>query len=285
MQPWHAQLDLRFEQRGTTTVLAHNQHVGPLRVQKALYPESHDVCHAVLVHPPAGVAAGDQLNINIALGKNAHALITTPGATQWYKGQQNQPARMHTHMQLAAGAKLDFLPQENILFDASHAQLHTTVDLDEGASAIGWELCVLGRRASGETWQNASLLQHTHITVGGRGLWLEHSQIDSDSTACKSSVALAEHSAMGTLWAVGSAFNGTAGTEFAQNYAETLPYTPSLKAGVSFVRSNDAGSGVLLLRVLGQNSEAVRACLVAAWLHLRPTVHSVAGVPLRIWAV
>jgi urease accessory protein len=238
MQPWQANLTLRFalsEGSESKTVLANNAHSGPLRVQKALYPEaSHPaVCHAVIVHPPAGIAAGDALAVNLTCEANTHAVISTPGATQWYKSSADAPARMAVQLQLDAQAKLDWLPQENILFDHSHAHLHTHIALHPSASAIGWDVCVLGRGAAGETWQNASLAQRTTITRGEQPLWIEHSQLSSNdvdtvNTGLRhNTAALVGHSIIGTLWAVGE----RASSEQAQTFAVTLPYTTALKAG------------------------------------------------------
>ena len=289
MQAWQAQLDLRFESRASssaafTTVLAHNQHTGPLRVQKALYPEPLDqsICHAIVVHPPAGIAAGDELNINIAVAESAHAVITTPGATQWYKSRPDSPARMTTMLKVATGGKLDYLPQENILFDHSHAQLHTTISLAHGASAIGWDMCALGRRAAGELWQHASLRQRFDLSLGGQTLWLEHSDLSSGSALRNNQLALAGHTVMATLWAVGADLR----TDTVQAYAEHLPYTSTLKAGASYVQppqADAATSGAMLLRVLGDSVESVRACMIDAWTYWRPVVHGVTAVPLRIW--
>jgi len=53
---WHARLHLGFARRGERTVLQDNRHQGPLRVQKALYPEGDGFCPAILLHPPSGIA-------------------------------------------------------------------------------------------------------------------------------------------------------------------------------------------------------------------------------------
>jgi urease accessory protein len=296
MQPWHAHLDLRLQVRSVDgnrikTALVRNVHSGPLRVQKALYPEAINpqICHAVIVHPPAGVAGGDVLNVNVALDANTHALITTPGATQWYKSSADTPATMSVNLWLADHAKLDWLPQENILFDRSHAQLHTTIDLAPSASAIGWDVCMLGRSAAGESWQHAALQQRTVITRGRHPLWVEHSELSSDLSsemnddhALRNNLAaLAGHSIMGTLWAVGE----RAHSEQAQSFAASLPYDAALKTGITFLQDNHYSGGAILLRVLGNDMESVRRCMVSAWLHFRPIIHGAAAVPLRLWAM
>ena len=77
---WQASLELRYSVEEGRTVLRH-RHSGPLRVLKSLYPEGHQICHNVLVHPPSGLVGGDHLNIHAHLEPHSHALITTPGAS------------------------------------------------------------------------------------------------------------------------------------------------------------------------------------------------------------
>ncbi len=80
---WHAELYLGFARNGEGTVLRENRHCGPLRVQKALYPEGDAVCQAIVLHPPSGIAGGDQLAIAVDVASGAFAQLTTPGAGKW----------------------------------------------------------------------------------------------------------------------------------------------------------------------------------------------------------
>src|ERR1700731_2638714 len=107
--PSEARLTLGFSDDHGTTRLTDRRHYGPLRVQKALYPEHPSVCHAVVIHPPGGVVGGDQLQIEARVGAAANALITTPGAAKWYKAN-GHVSRQQIRLEAAAGAALEWLP-------------------------------------------------------------------------------------------------------------------------------------------------------------------------------
>ena len=111
---WRARLELGFDQHRGITRLGHRKRFGPLAVQRPFYPEGAP-CHVYLLHPPGGVVGGDQLDIDITLGENCQALITTPGAAKFYRSE-GSVAQQQISMQLAPGAELEWLPQENILF-------------------------------------------------------------------------------------------------------------------------------------------------------------------------
>lgn len=74
---WFACLELGFKAAQDRTILKHRWHSGPIRVQKMLWPEKTGVCHAIIVHPPAGIAGGDHLTFKIHVDEEAHALVTT----------------------------------------------------------------------------------------------------------------------------------------------------------------------------------------------------------------
>lgn len=269
---WRATLALGFERRGESTLLARRDHRGPLRVQKALYPEGPDLCHAIVLHPPAGIAGGDRLQIDIELGADAQSLLTTPGAGKWYRSA-GPLAEQSVNIRVGAGATAEWLPQESIVFAGAQARMRTSVELEEGARYLGVETICFGRRASGESFDRGSLQLASDIRYDGKLLWQERGRITGGSALLDSPIGLAGYSLCSTVLAAGVDID-----------AQTL-------AGCRNVSSKEAGAqyGVsampklFLGRYLGHSAEAAREWFVTLWQHLRPImVGRDAAVP-RIW--
>ena len=81
---WNATLALDYTRQADKTV-ARFHHNGPLRILRSLYPEGESICHNVIVHPPGGLVGGDTLDLGFTVGPGAHGLVTTPGATRFYR--------------------------------------------------------------------------------------------------------------------------------------------------------------------------------------------------------
>ena len=92
---WHGRLALHYRREGGRTT-ALDRHHGPLRVLQRLYPEGPGICHHVLVHPPGGMVGGDRLEIEATLEAGAHALVTTPSATRYYRSTGAPADRVST---------------------------------------------------------------------------------------------------------------------------------------------------------------------------------------------
>jgi urease accessory protein len=265
---WKARLSLGFSYLENRTVLSERSHDGPLVVQKPLYPEGQGVCHAIVVHPPGGIAGGDELNLEVKTKENAFALLTTPGATKWYRS-----AGAWAKQSLAFGVEgtLEWLPQETIVFDGALAQASCEVDLAAGAGLIGWDIVCLGRTGSGERFRRGSYRSSIRIRREGKVLWLERARIDGGGRLLESPAGLGGSPVFGTLFA--SSLNLD---------QELLNETrkPKPEAGCGAVTLLP---GILLARYLGDSSEAARRYFIALWRILRPRLTGLEAIEPRIW--
>lgn len=269
---WQARLALDFERRGETTVLARREHLGPLRIQKPLYPEGPGLCHAIVLHPPAGIAGGDQLAITVEVGEGAQALLTTPGAGKWYRSAGTEAAQ-RVALKVGAGGTAEWLPQESIVFDGALARMANTVELAAGARYLGVETLCLGRRASGETFARGRLRLSSDIVLDGKPLWRERGSIEGGSPLLLSPVGLAGFSVCSTVIAAGADLD-------AEALAACRQATP-VEAGAQF--GVTAMPQLFVGRYLGHSAEAARHWFVALWHSLRPAfIGREAAVP-RIW--
>jgi urease accessory protein len=268
---WQARLELGFERRGARSVLVHRSHHGPLTVQKALYPEGDAVCQAIVLHPPGGLCGGDALSLDVAVGTGAHALLTTPGAAKWYRCE-GAIASQRLRVQVAAGACMEWLPQENIVFDSARGAMCAEIALSEGARYIGWETFCLGRAAAGEHFDHGRLTLSTRLTRGAQTLWIERGRIDGGSDCLQASPLLAGRSVFGTLIAAADEI----AAELPGRLREIAP------------RQGDGGitllPGVLIARYLGNASEPAREWFARLWQALRPALLGREAVRPRIWS-
>lgn len=278
LKNWNARLALSFSKSDSTkTVLAKRKHHGPLQVQKALYPEGPGVCHVAILHPPSGVAGGDALSIDIALTESAHALLSTPGATRWYKANDRY-ATQNVVIHLDAHTRLDWLPQESIFFEQANARVSTQIHLQAGACAIGWEILQLGSIVKPGHWEEGSILLNTQLLLEERPLWVESGELHAKGRLRDSHSGLAGFPVSATLWAFGPAL--TSG--LIERLAETMPWNDTLRAGVTALPPKD-GQGLNLVRVLGQHVEDVKRFLIELWMTLRPLILETRGAYLRLW--
>lgn len=264
---WRASLALGYARAGAATRLVQRVHSGPLRVQKAFYPEGEAVCHNIVLHPPAGIAGGDELCIDISAGASSHALLTTPGAAKWYRSN-GKPAWQRVRMQVAEDARLEWLPQETIFFDATDAHLVQEVELAPGARYLGCDILCFGRSASGERFARGTVRQQLQVRQAGRLLWWDQGVLHGGGSAMQSPHVLGGATVCATLLAAGRSAD-------AALIAQLRALDPAL--GVTALKP------VLVLRHLGHDVELARQLMARAWQVLRPHWMDCPATELRIW--
>jgi urease accessory protein len=244
--PWKASLSLGFRQVEQKTILAERRSEGPLVVQKPLYPDGPERCHAIVVHPPGGIAGGDELALDVSVENDANALLTTPGAAKWYRSA-GAWAKQTLRFQVAGS--LEWLPRETIVFDGALADVQTQVVLSEGARYVGWEVACLGRFTRGR------LRTETRIMQGTRMLFIEKGEIEGGGRLMRSPVGLGGRSVFGTFVA-----------------------TSAKKISVEGVAVTHL-PGLLIGRYLGDSSEQALRAFTRLWQLVRP-----GAVEPRIWS-
>jgi urease accessory protein len=267
---WRASLALGFERRGDRSVLATRRHDGPLVVQKPLYPEGGDICHAILVHPPAGIAGGDDLAINIRAAEGANILLTTPGAGKWYRSA-GPWARQRVSLHGGRGARLEWLPQETIVFDAARADVSFEAHLEADARLIAWDIVCLGRTGSGERFESGQCRLQARIVRDGRLAWCERGRIEPGSPVASSQAGLAGDPVFATVLVA------------APQIDDAWMAAARAVSPVQGVAAVTRLPGLLIARYRGASSEAARHYGVEIWKALRAPVLGRDAVEPRIW--
>ena len=268
VRSWKASLALDFSFENQKTTLSRKIHDGPLVVQKPLYPEGGGVCHAIIVHPPGGIAGGDELSLTVGAHEGASVLLTTPGAAKWYRSAGPWAKQ---GVAFNVGGTLEWLPQETIVFDGALARTAYDVNLGAGACLIGWDIVCLGRTGSGERFARGMLRTSMQVRREGKLLWLERGRIDGGGRLLASPAGLAGKPVFGTLFACALNLNQWLLHEMRKTEPEQGQGAVTLLPGI------------MLARYLGDSSEAARRYFIALWRILRPALTGRDAIEPRIW--
>ena len=272
---WHAHLSLNYR-RDSERTLVHDRHTGPLRVLASLYPECPSICHNVLVHPPGGIVGGDVLELELTLGPQAHALVTTPGATRFYRSAGTL-ASQSVLARVADGARLEWLPLQTTCHRGALARSSLRFELAPGAEMMGWDTLALGLPASGEAFDHGRYTQQIELP----GVWLERGVLDGqDTRLLDSPLGWARHRVMGTMWLAAGTPLATARRDMLLDAARDVAAANPLRATVGSTSPHDE---LVLLRVLAPQVEAVMDLLTAVWTRWRELAWGVPACVPRVW--
>lgn len=273
---WNATLSLDYSLQAGKTI-AHFRHDGPLRILQSLYPEGDAVCHNVLVHPPGGLVGGDTLDIAVTAATGSHGLITTPGATRFYKSL-GETALQRTHIRLAPGARAEWLPMEALCYSGCLAENHLTLDLAPDAELMGWDVTALGLPSASQPFSEGSFCQHIELP----GVWLERARIRAnDKLLMDSPLGLAGQHCVATLFFVSGSKLERKRRELALDVAREVMGAHSL-ANTAGATSPDAQ--VVVVRVLAPLVEPAMGLLKEIWKSWRRHFWDRTAPSPRIWS-
>jgi urease accessory protein len=213
----------------------------------------------VMLNTGGGVAGGDRLDLSFRVGQGGQATIAAQAAERFYRAlETDAPSRVRTHLTVAAGGALEWLPQETILFDRSALDRRLEVELAEDARFLGVETVVFGRAAMGELVRQGWLRDLIRVRRGGDLLLHDAIRIDG---------------------AVDEMLRGPAIGNGGNTVATVVCIAPDVEAKLTVLRSAftdqapevgaSVWNGMLVARILGADSAAVRRTVVAALAVLR----------------
>lgn len=283
---WRARLDLDFNLAfglpAETSMDQHKyktrlgfQHLGPLRIQKALYPEGPSPCHAIIVHPPGGIAGGDRLEVIVKSKPHSHGLVTNPSATKWYGTDSVVPASQLIDIELEG--KFEWLPQETIVFNQACVRSDIHVRASASGAMIGWDHLIFGRHASGETFATGYFNQTLRIEIDGIEAWRDKLVLRGYDPLFASPIGLRGHHALATVWAI-----------LPQSKRWDEQTIQGLREQTTALGDQGIAWTVLHPRLLvGRvlaNPLKLKSLLQEAWKFLRPRVLDRIAVAPRLWA-
>lgn len=273
---WNASLQIDYSLQAGRTV-ARYLHNGPLRILQSLYPEGDAICHNVLVHPPGGLVGGDTLNLTISAASGSHALVTTPGATRFYKSL-GEPALQHTHISLESGARMEWLPLEAICYTGCLAENRLQLKLAPGSELMAWDVTALGLPAAGQPFERGSFCQHIEMP----GTWLERGRINaSDRRLLDSPLGFAGNRCLASIFFCTGSTLERKRRDQALDCAREVLEQHALRNTAGVTSPNDH---VVVVRVLAPLVEPAMNLLRQVWAVWRQELWQVQPASPRIWA-
>jgi len=247
--------EVRLSARARTRATA----LGGLRQSgafKALFPRPQGrALDAILINTAGGITGGDRFSVRAAAEAGAHLRITTQAAERAYRAQPGEIGEVRNRLSVGAGARLDWLPQETILYDGSALDRRLEADLACGARLLLVEPVLFGRAAMGEVPRAARFHDRIALRRDGRPLYLDSMRLSGDIAAHLDRPAVAA----GARAMASVVFVGPEAEAHLAPLRELMPDT----GGVSLIRED-----VLALRLLARDGYDLRAVLVPVLMQL-----------------
>ena len=267
---WLAELELNYAVRRDKTCLVQKKRRGPLTMQRPFYPEGN-ICHSYLLHPPGGVVGGDKLKIKLEAQPASHCLITTPGATKFYRSKADLSSEQSQIIHIAENSIVEWLPQQNIFFPGARSSLNTQIDVAPTGKFITWEMHCFGRPANRESFHNGNISSRTEISIGGELRLVEQLFTDNDSLI-QSPSGLRKVAMQGSL--IAAPCNQQQRDQL-ERILHHYIYPDSI--GLTLVDE------VLVVRVLGDQIEPILDIFTQLWSQLRSEWLQKPPCAPRIW--
>lgn len=244
---------LRSKARDGLSVLSDLKTQGCL---KTLFPHgARDRLTGVFLNTAGGITGGDHLQFHAGAREGSRLCLTTQAAERIYRAQPGEVGRVENRLTIEASARLDWLPQETILFDHGALDRSLQVDMAADARLLAVESLVLGRSAMGETLTATHLTDRIRIRRGGDLVFADTLRLSTETLPRLTAPAmLGQARALASVLLVAPE---------AEAHLPALRNLMPATGGVSLIRP-----GVLFVRILAEDSFVLRQTLIPALTHL-----------------
>lgn len=282
---WLAKLALTFSHNAYGTQLKKTTREGPLSVQKAFYPEGQECAHIYLLHPPAGIVSGDQLNVEITIEEHGHVLVTTPGANRFYRAREDlsigeTKQTQITSLYIRDDAIAENFPQETIVYEGADGFNTVDVHMSENSVYLGWDITCLGLPSSDQYFDKGQYTQLNRLYCGSTLIYHDRIEISPTNQLLHHMAGLASKPVFGTFLV----YAPMQLNELKQRkqIIETLRDIIDVENAQTLISITDI-RGLFVIRYLGEQAHECKNLFIKLWQHLRPLIIESSGVEPRIW--
>jgi urease accessory protein len=272
----HGTGEVSYALRDGKTVLKHLYQHDPVRILFPTPPKGEPPV-ATVVTTSGGLVGGDVIDLKADVGVGAQAMLLAQAAEKVYRSA-GADCRVTVDLTVGEDAWLEWLPQEAIIFDGARLRRNTRLDLKANARALAGEMLVFGRTASGEVLQNGLVRDVWEIRQDDQLIWADALHLENDIAA-----QLAAPAGFGGALAMATAvYAGPDAGDYlplARQLVDQENTGADLKAGATVV------NGVLVLRWLGKDAQALRTAFGVAWGALRTSIAGYSTDLPRLWHV
>lgn len=232
---------------------------------KMLFPRpAGTALEAVVLNTSGGLTGGDRMQIAVEAEAGAHVTLSSQAAERAYRALGGARAEVSLELKAGPGARIDWLPQETILYDGAGLSRSLQAELAGDARLLLVEPVIFGRTAMGEVIRSGSFRDRWQIRRAGELVFADSLTLADDMAR-----QLARSGVAGGAGAMASVlFVGPDAAARLTGLRMLLPAT----AGCSLIRD-----GVLFTRMLAGDGFDLRRMLI-------PVVEYLSAAPLpKVW--
>jgi urease accessory protein len=269
--------EIGFGQTNGLTRLTHLYQRDPLRVLFPA-PAGGDPPLAVIVTTSGGLVAGDRLEIAVTLAPGATAHVTASAAEKVYRST-GRTTTVGQSLSIGAGAALEFLPPETILFDGARLRRETHIDLAPGSAFLGGDIVVFGRRARGECFTCGLLREVWEVRREGELVWGDALHLEDDVARIVAHPACFDGAAAFATMILAPPGRDPRGLLECARTIQSAGAAKSLRAGMTAI------AGLIVARWLAADAALLRRAYADLACHFRSTALGLPPHLPRVWHV